>query len=187
MRGHRMVVVGFQDKDGERRRVVVRDLVGGLGWEEQDVERMSPLDGKEDITDGYIAPPATTDQPESFKWTEADGQRLVKTIPNFQSSTGQSLGSAGHENEHTGKGPANTQPQMQSAKHEQFNFPPDGGIGVKVQARKAYWPGPESKDELAFPAYAEITEAMNVNGDWWWGVYAGKKGLFPGGYIGSRM
>jgi len=60
-------------------------------------------------------------------------------------------------------------------------FPPDGGIGLRVVALWSYFPA-GSGDELVFPKNAEITEAEDINGDWFWGVYAGQKGLFPGNY-----
>ena len=37
-------------------------------------------------------------------------------------------------------------------------------------------------DELSFPRGAEIREVVDINGDWCWGRYAGRLGLFPGGY-----
>ncbi|KAF2126084.1 hypothetical protein P153DRAFT_369447 [Dothidotthia symphoricarpi CBS 119687] len=106
LRGHRMVIVGFEDRDGGQRRVVVRDLVGG--------------------------------------WALKDGDS-----------------SAGN---------------MQ-------RLPPDGGEGLKVRARWGYWPDEGVEDELAFPKFAEIREAADVNGDWFWGVYCGAKGLFPANYV----
>jgi hypothetical protein len=38
-------------------------------------------------------------------------------------------------------------------------------------------------DELMFPRGAEITEAENINDDWYWGCYAGMTGLFPGSHV----
>ncbi|KAH7344326.1 hypothetical protein BKA66DRAFT_434250 [Pyrenochaeta sp. MPI-SDFR-AT-0127] len=35
LRGHRMVLVGFEDRDGGQRRIVVRDLVGGHALKEE--------------------------------------------------------------------------------------------------------------------------------------------------------
>jgi hypothetical protein len=62
-------------------------------------------------------------------------------------------------------------------------FPPSGGIGLKVQALWSYFPGDGVRDELSFPRHAIITEVENINGDWFWGVYCGGKGLFPGNYV----
>ncbi|KAF2641153.1 hypothetical protein P280DRAFT_374629, partial [Massarina eburnea CBS 473.64] len=115
LRGHRMIIVGFEDRDGGRRRVVVRDLVGGLALREEE----------------------------------------ATSIP-AESSTPTTLTPTPHR-----------------------RYPPDGGMGLRIQARWSYFPSLEAKDELGFPRFAEITEAEDINGDWFWGVYAGRKGLFP--------
>lgn len=63
-------------------------------------------------------------------------------------------------------------------------FPPSGGVGLRVLALWSYYPEPDVKDEICFPRRAEITEAENINNDWYWGCYAGQRGLFPGlGYV----
>lgn len=64
-------------------------------------------------------------------------------------------------------------------------FPPDGGIGMRCLARWSWIPedGENGKDELLFPKGAVVSEAEDINGDWFWGVYAGKKGTFPGKYV----
>ncbi|KAL0931921.1 RING finger domain-containing protein [Colletotrichum truncatum] len=60
-------------------------------------------------------------------------------------------------------------------------FPPDGGVGMKASAA---WPWfPKAEDELMFPKGAEIREIEDVNGDWFFGVYMGAKGLFPSPYV----
>jgi hypothetical protein len=38
-------------------------------------------------------------------------------------------------------------------------------------------------DELLFPKGAEVRECKDVNGDWFYGTYMGKKGLFPSPYV----
>lgn len=107
LRNHRMVIVGFEDRDGGQRRIVVRDLVGGHALKEEE--------------------------------HQARVQR----------------------------------------------YPPDGGFGLRLLARWGYWPDAGDEDELGFPRGAEIREAANVNGDWYWGVYNGAKGLFPAAYVSS--
>lgn len=62
-------------------------------------------------------------------------------------------------------------------------FPPDGGVGQRVFAKWAWYPKEEAEDELLFPRGAEIREAEDVNGDWYFGIYMGAKGLFPSGYV----
>lgn len=67
-----------------------------------------------------------------------------------------------------------------------LQFPPDGGVGLRVFAKWAWYPKEGSDDELLFPKGAEIREAEDVNGDWFFGVYMGAKGLFPSGYINRQ-
>lgn len=62
-------------------------------------------------------------------------------------------------------------------------FPPDGGFGMRALALWGYWPEPEATDELEFPKGAVVSEVENINGDWFWGIYAGAKGLFPGNHV----
>lgn len=114
-RGHRMVIVGFEDRDGGQLRIVVRDLVGGWALKDDDEQPRSPT-------------------------SRAPQQRI----------------------------------------------PPDGGSGLKLQARWAYWPEEGVRDELAFPKIAEVREAADVNGEWFWGVYCGMRGLFPASHVGGR-
>ena len=67
-------------------------------------------------------------------------------------------------------------------------YPPNGGVGMQVLALWSWWPQEGAKDELAFPKGAEIRECEDINGDWFWGIYSGRKGLFPSNYgrvIGS--
>jgi Zn finger protein HypA/HybF involved in hydrogenase expression len=60
-------------------------------------------------------------------------------------------------------------------------MPPDGGVGLRcLTLWNRFVP---EEDELAFPKNAEIREAEQVNEDWFWGVYAGQKGLFPGNHV----
>lgn len=60
-------------------------------------------------------------------------------------------------------------------------LPPDGGVGLRcLTLWNRFVP---EEDELAFPRNAEIREAEQVNEDWFWGVYAGRKGVFPGNHV----
>jgi hypothetical protein len=62
-------------------------------------------------------------------------------------------------------------------------FPAEGGTGMTCLARWSRYPEDGADDELGFPKGAIVGEARDVNGDWWFGTYLGKKGLFPGGYV----
>ena len=133
--GHRMSIVGFEDREGGSRRVVVRDFVGG--WALKEVELSST---------------ANVQNPTGkWKWKEEDG------TPAFQTSTTR-----------------NATTKL---------MPPDGGVGLRTQALWSRFPPPGVQDELTFPRNAIISEVENINGDWYWGVYAGKKGLFPGNFV----
>ncbi|KAL5431031.1 hypothetical protein PMIN06_012414 [Paraphaeosphaeria minitans] len=140
LRNHRMIIVGFEDRDGGQRRVVVRDLVGGFSLRDE-ADSASPPS------------PSQPSPAEKWTWRDTDGSRQQFRSPNMPRSA------------------LSTQ-----------RFPPDGGVGLRIQARWSYFPAEGVTDELAFPKLAEITEAEDINGDWCWGVYAGTKGLFPGGY-----
>ena len=61
-------------------------------------------------------------------------------------------------------------------------YPPNGGNGMRVLALWSWWPADGVSDELAFPKGAEIRECEDVNGEWYWGTYCGKMGLFPSNY-----
>ncbi|RCI11463.1 hypothetical protein L249_7199 [Ophiocordyceps polyrhachis-furcata BCC 54312] len=50
-------------------------------------------------------------------------------------------------------------------------FPPDGGLGMRAQARWAWYPAAGADDELLFPRGAEVREVEDVNGDWFFGVH----------------
>lgn len=63
-------------------------------------------------------------------------------------------------------------------------FPPVGGSGMRALANWPWYPKEgEGDNELLFPRGAEIRECVDVNGDWFFGVYMGAKGLFPAPYV----
>jgi hypothetical protein len=137
-----MVVLGFEDRDGGQRRIVVRDLVGGYVLKEED-DTFSPARS-----------PTTGVPMREWKWRDFDGN-----LQNYRA-------------------PASAAVPAQ-------RFPPDGGTGLRLQARWNYWPDEGVKDELAFPRHAEIREATDINGDWYWGVYCGVTGLLPASFVAA--
>ncbi|KAH6661084.1 hypothetical protein BKA67DRAFT_74873 [Truncatella angustata] len=62
-------------------------------------------------------------------------------------------------------------------------FPPAGGMGMKAAAKWSWYPDAGSNDELMFPKGADIREVEDVNGEWYFGTYMGKKGLFPAPFV----
>lgn len=51
-----------------------------------------------------------------------------------------------------------------------------------VQALWTRIPDESAPDELTFPRAAAITEVVNINGDWAWGIFCRSGGLFPANY-----
>ncbi len=225
LRGHRMIVVGFEDRDGGRRRVVVRDLVGGWALKEEvdddDAEdkvqhgaaAAAAADGDVGAAAGRVLAPRNpntgitarrnkSSQPNHHSWTwreGPDGRRESKIISHGSSSSGIPSSTRGKTTNSSSGGsstlPTPSNPITTNAAAAATNvmtsdatpatphFPPDGGVGMRVLAIWSYYPAPNVTDELLFPRGAEIREVENINGDWYWGCYAGHKGLFPGPYV----
>ena len=149
-----MGIVGFEDRIGGQWRVVVAERVGGLALKEEQQPRAENVNGAQ--------------QSAKWSWRDEDG-----TLRQGARDAHSSLPSSGLT------GPSSSSP---FPAEQQQRFPPSGGVGLKIQALYAWWPEEGATDELAFPKGAEITEADDINSDWFWGCYAGKKGLFPGNY-----
>ncbi|OCL14819.1 hypothetical protein AOQ84DRAFT_435406 [Glonium stellatum] len=150
LRGHRMVVVGFEDRDSGQRRIVTRDLVGGLALRDED-----GMDSQAVRTSGWNADVGVS---PNWSWRDVDGTvRKSRTTHGPSGAASTSIGVPGR-------------------------FPPDGGVGLRVITLWGYFPADGVEDELMFPKNAEVREAHDINGDWFWGCYAGAKGLFPGNY-----
>lgn len=160
--GHRMIIVGFEDSPLGQRRVVVNELVGGHALKDDEAETSSEPH------------PSVVEQ----EWTWRDGQQVqVRSIKKRHlhssncTTTSDAIPSSSSSS-------LRSQQKQRQAQH----FPPDGGVGMKVQAHWSYWPEDGAENELAFPKGAVVSEAEDINGDWFWGVYAGEKGVFPGNY-----
>lgn len=144
LQGHRMIVVGFEDKGGGQRRTVVRDLVGGRALREETVLQ------DESIPFGLM------------QWSWAGGAKARLVTPDV----------------------VDMAPTSSTAKHLTNSFPIDGGTGMRVLANWSWYPKADGgENELLFPKGAEIRECVDVNGDWFWGVYMGAKALFPAPYV----
>jgi hypothetical protein len=155
LRGHRMCVIGFEDRDGQRR-IVINELVGGMGLIEED-PAIPPSSTKSPTDDNMAA-----STPPKWSWKDPDGISRKATVRNPKFS---------YQHGTTSSTPAPAR------------FPPDGGIGLRTYAVWAYFPADGVVDEIGFPKGAEIREVEDINGDWFSGVYAGAKGLFPGNYV----
>lgn len=191
-KGHRMIIVDFED---EARRVVMQDLVGGWRLREDDPGATSSdnnATGANQTTDtSSSAQEASSFIPGgTFTWREPSRPNTPITKPSsvtLNPSSSSSLTPT--PSPHSSPNLSNPSTQSAASHHPptaQPSFPPSGGIGLTCQAIYSYFPDieadPSAKDELSFPRGAEITEAEDVNGDWWLGFYCGDWGSWPGNY-----
>ena len=118
----------------------------------------------EDLVGGHALDNTANSEDKVWRW--GDQTRQTQTDTTTSATNGRSFGgSVPHPNNLTvGK------------------YPPCGGVGMRVLAYWSYWPQEGAEDELAFPKNAEIRECEDINGDWYLGVYCGRKGVFPGNY-----
>ncbi|RHZ46649.1 SH3 domain protein [Aspergillus thermomutatus] len=194
VKGHRMVVVGFEDHDEGQRRVVVRDLVGGRALKDEHVQHPSTLPSSTTHSTYSPAPNSSGAVPSpelgSGDWSWKEGSERRKkasrvrtswTTTNNDRSNSFPISATGG----SGSG-SNSETATPTSSHSPpflRRFPPDGGIGLIVHALWSWYPEDEVQDELMFPRGAEITEVENINDDWFWGCYAGQTGLFPGSHV----
>lgn len=173
VRGHRMLVVGYAPAAEEEafgrgrgwgwRRVVVREVVGGWGVDDSAAGASSQRD--RDGGNGGRKGMGMSMGEKEFKWRSPDGTLQHYKVPSSHSSHSSSYSAS------SSSYPAPTR------------FPPDGGTGLRLVARWSYWPDEGVQDELGFPRGAEIREAVDINGDWYFGVYCGRGGLLPAGFV----
>lgn len=179
--GHRMVVVAFYEdrKGGVPRRVILEDLVGGYRLE---TEKVPPTTAA-----AIEANKRGVDLESWYVWYaekkmyERHVSRDVRMSAGIFSSPSNEASSP--------SGAVMTASAAAAAAVVSQPFPPLGGVGYTATARWAYYPEPSSSDEatvddeLSFPRHAEIREVEDVNGEWFHGVYMGRKGLFPSGFV----
>ncbi|CAI7656407.1 unnamed protein product [Penicillium glandicola] len=182
---HRMIVVGFEDHEEGQRRVIVRDLVGGRALKDEHVaqsQSQSQSQTSSPATGGPVASPALG----TGDWSWKDGPERRKKASRLRGAPTPTNGTSGSTV--SASDPSN--PPLSSATATPIQsippfrrFPPDGGVGLVVLAMWSCYPEEEVEDELVFPRGAHITEAENINDDWFWGCYAGRTGLFPGSHV----
>ncbi|KAI9803335.1 MAG: hypothetical protein M1826_004972 [Phylliscum demangeonii] len=216
LRRHRMIVLGFEDRDdGGRKRVVVADRVGGCALRDDDEADDEAEGGPEAEAEREAEGPH--EWPTVWSWREGpDGQRATKA---FALASASSTTDETTTTTMTATATTATKAALSSERAlERRGFPPDGGAGMHVLALWSHYPEPDLRrggsegagvvagtgtaaetgtaaaatgtaaaamatDELMFPRGALIREVQDVNGDWYWGCYAGRLGLFPAGYV----
>ncbi|RAH48590.1 SH3 domain protein [Aspergillus brunneoviolaceus CBS 621.78] len=220
IKGHRMIVVGFEDHDEGQRRVIVRDLVGGCALNDDHLQQPSSSPFAVPTPTSIHATASTPGTPNSpfphhttpFSSSAATGTGPGIASPEF--APGDWLWKEGSERRKKASrlrpwplggerdrtaltSPPSSEPSTPNTPtfaapvlptsavpaSASRRFPPDGGVGLIVHALWSWYPEDSVKDELMFPRGAEITEAENINDDWYWGCYAGLTGLFPGSHV----
>ncbi|PKY01544.1 hypothetical protein P168DRAFT_292646 [Aspergillus campestris IBT 28561] len=203
-RGHRMVVIGFEDFEEGQRRVIVRDLVGGRALKDEHVhQHRSSQSSSSPTHHSFLTIPTgpnSVPSPELGKgdWSWKEGSERRKKAsrarnptdllhrsnypPNGNNDNYNSASEPGTPVTPTAQGNSSISNSNKSPSSSR-RFPPDGGVGLVVLATWPWYPEDGVKDELMFPRGAEITEAENINDDWFWGCYAGITGLFPGSHV----
>lgn len=165
LKGHRMVIIGFQDKYDGQHRYIVNDMVGGRSLQQKPCTNPELIDRK-----GLEI------------WSWGDGLHVrgdnshTKLVTIDVQRSARSFGSCS---------------SVDKSKATD-SFPPDGGVGMKAVAIWAWFPSTthndkndndNDDDELFFPRGAEIRECKDVNGDWFHGTYMGRQGLFPANHV----
>lgn len=121
LKGHRMCVVGFEDRDGGQVRVVSEDIVGGLAF--QDVEARQDASDEQGPRHRHYYKALLENDP-------AANQYHHDTSPQH------------HRAKHS------RQDQQQQ---QQQSIPPSGGIGLRAVAGWGIYPLDDATDELMFP------------------------------------
>ncbi|BAE59672.1 unnamed protein product [Aspergillus oryzae RIB40] len=179
LKGHRMVVVGFEDHEEGQKRVIVRDLVGGRALKDEHLQPSSPP-ASPSVPRTFVAGSGIVPSPElgTGDWSWKEGAERRKKASRIRAPWSSTLGDRTNSYSEPST-PTTPTPNASTSPR----FPPDGGIGLVVHALWPWYPENGVKDELMFPRGAEITEAENINDDWYWGCYAGSTGLFPGTHV----
>ncbi|KAL5341164.1 hypothetical protein BJX70DRAFT_359761 [Aspergillus crustosus] len=178
LKGHRMVVIGFEEFPEGPRRVVARNLVGGHALKDK---QLPPTSSPVQAVSTPTGTP-TSDSPSPGDWSWKEGSERRKKASRIRSSWNNDRDRNTNSEPSTPSSLNPSQPQSPTAPSSR-RFPPDGGVGLIVHAVWSWYPEEGVRDELMFPRGAIITEVENINDDWYWGCYAGLTGLFPGSHV----
>jgi Zinc finger, ZZ type len=168
LKGHRMIIIGYEDHDKGQRRVIVRDIVGGYTLKDEQIEISAPSASSISIASPELG---------TGDWSWKEGNTKRKKAGRVRTSHAQDSNALSSPSTPTS---ATTPSDRRGT--AVTGIPPDGGFGLVLGANWSYFADDGCTDELSFPRGAEITEADNINDEWYWGYYAGKTGLFPSAY-----
>jgi RING-type zinc-finger len=206
LQGHRMIMAQFEDTALGQRRVISKDLVGGVFLKEPAAAAARSGTSPGTSPFGAGSPLAADGGELEFSWLE-NGERKTRRVKRDLSprpgtgagaSIGAGLGSspstsprlnavaaaaAAAAASQTSGSPAELPGSTPSGGGTGGHFPPSGGVGARLVARWAWLPADGVEDELSFPRGAEIREALDISREWAVGAYAGSTGVFPSGYV----
>jgi len=211
-----------------QRRIVVRELVGGLALKEEEINNISrplrhpplpssstshnqPTQSLNNSTSNSNNAADSVGSGDIWEWRDTDGGKASKPahMGGNRVSPQQAMGPSNlfspplssTQHDRASSTPSHTIDGSNMGGVGTIRFPPDGGVGLRVLARWGYFPSQgaigstangnvnrdrveeDTSDELMFPRGAEIREVEDINGTWYWGVYAGDKGVFPANYV----
>ncbi|KAL4780961.1 hypothetical protein BJX76DRAFT_350516 [Aspergillus varians] len=181
LKGHRMIVIGFEDYPEGQRRVIARNLVGGHALKDN---HLPPTSSSVQVLSNPPGTPTSESPSTVGDWSWKEGPERRKKTSRIRSTWNTDRDRTPNSEPGTPSSLNHSQPQSPSmAPSTSRRFPPDGGVGLIVHAMWSWYPEDGVQDELMFPRGAEITEAENINDDWYFGSYAGMTGLFPGTHV----
>ncbi|OCT44151.1 RING finger domain-containing protein [Cladophialophora carrionii] len=153
-KGHRMVTVVFErDVEGNQRRAIVRDIVGGVKLTDDDMAAWKLAMSNIHRTDTLALSAVRGEW--SWREDEAGTRRTTRARTATLPQSGVKIPPDG------GSG------KICRARWSYYPVPDDA----------------KGTDELAFPKYADVCEVEEINDEWWHGVYAGDAGLFPAIFV----
>ncbi|EXJ70341.1 uncharacterized protein A1O5_06409 [Cladophialophora psammophila CBS 110553] len=155
--GHRMIAVAFErDDEGNERRIITRDIVGGVQMADADVAAWKLAMKNLHRVDRATLSAVRGDW--SWREDEAGTRRKTRARAATLPRSGVQLPPDG------GWGKAYVA--------RWSYYPPEHDN--------------KAKDELMFPKHATVREVEEINDEWWFGVYAGDAGVFPAIFLKSR-
>ena len=159
--GHRMTSIVFErDGEGGQRRVILRDVVGGVKMTDADMsawkQAMSSIH--------HVDPAALFSARGEWSWREDDAgtRRATRARTAALPPSGAKFPPDG------GSG------KVCRARWSCYPPPLDEDGDER------------GTNELTFPKHADVREVEEINDEWWHGVYAGDTGLFPAIFVKDR-
>jgi hypothetical protein len=162
--GHRMISAVFErDGEGGQRRVILRDIVGGVKMTHPDMAAW-----KAAMSNIHRVDPAALSSVRG-NWSWREDEAGTRRATRARTATLPPSGAKFPPDGGSGK----------VCRARWSYYPPSSEDGDGEDRGKG-------KDELMFPKHADVREVEEINDEWWHGVYAGDSGLFPAIFVKDR-